>query len=85
MEFRSYKEVADDIGLHGLTKKMYIKYMETRWKSEEEIQCKTGYAHEWAERFKSGYEFGASDSKGRDILLTLCRLYYDEYYIGKEL
>jgi len=44
-------------GLEGKTKERYIRYMRLRWSNEEEIQCKTGYAEEWAMRFKNGIEY----------------------------
>jgi len=64
----TYKEVAEHMKLDGITKVRFIKYMTTRWENEEKLQCETGYATEWAERFKGGCEYSASDYFGQGIL-----------------
>lgn len=46
----------------------YVNYMTHRWGKEEEVNCKTGYASEWAERFKGKYEYNASDLGGQQVL-----------------
>ena len=52
----------------------YVQYMLTRWKEEEEIQCQTGYASEWAQRFKTGIEYGASDLEGQRVLKEMDKI-----------
>lgn len=46
----------------------YVFYMKTRWGHQEDLQCRTGYAQEWALRFKSGAEYQHSDTEGRRLL-----------------
>ena len=72
---KTYEEVADKVGLRGKRKELYVKYMRERW-DEEELQVRTGYAQEWAERFLDGIEFEASDSDGKKILYRLYREVY---------
>jgi len=69
----TFKEVGQEAGLKGVKLEMYVRYMLIRWADEEEIQCKTGYAGEWADRFKSGQEFRASDSEGQRVLREIYR------------
>ena len=64
----TYEEVADKKGLAGRIKTRYVLYMRARWADEEKIQCQTGYAGEWADRFLSGNEYGCSDSIGQSVL-----------------
>lgn len=52
-------------------KARFIYYMEMRWKSTEEVKCLTGYAEEWAYRFKVGDEYVCSDHVGKEILKNL--------------
>lgn len=63
-----FEEVAERRGLPPVIKERYIKYMRTRWANEEETQCLTGYAMEWANRFLIGDEYGASDIIGHEVL-----------------
>lgn len=65
---KTFEEVAEKCGLEGKTKERYIRYMRLRWSNEEEIQCKTGYAEEWAMRFKNGVEYASSDDEGQWML-----------------
>lgn len=65
---KTFSEVGKEAGLDGVTLSRYVTYMERRWKHEEELQCQTGYAMEWAGRFKDGAEFGCSDAAGQSIL-----------------
>ena len=65
---KTYKDVAEEIGLVGITKIRFISYMEARWKDTEEFKCQDGYALEWANRFKNGVEYDCSDSEGKKIL-----------------
>ncbi len=67
----TFREVGIKEGLVGKTLERYILYMRTRWKSKEDIQCLTGYAGKWAQRFKRGYEYGASDLEGQAILARI--------------
>lgn len=66
----SYEQVADYHELSEKCRTKYLKYMRTRWgnNNEEKRHCKCGYAGEWAERFKGGYEYESSDSEGQQIL-----------------
>ena len=73
---KTYEEVADKVGLKGRRKELYVRYMRERWGYEEELQVRTGYAQEWAERFLDGVEFLASDSDGKKILYRLYREVY---------
>jgi len=67
----TYEQVGNKVGLVGLRLEKYIKYMKTRWGKQEYIQCVTGYAQEWAERFFTGREYQASDSDGLRVLKTI--------------
>jgi len=73
----NYEQVAEAYNLTGLVRAKYLLYMRTRWGgkryktdaiTEEEEKCLTGYASEWAERFKQGKEYECSDSVGQSIL-----------------
>ena len=66
----TYEEIADKVGLTGQLKERYLKYMRTRWGNpeDEKIKCQVGYATEWANRFKVGWEYEASDKKGKALL-----------------
>jgi hypothetical protein len=64
----SFEEVAKKVGLDSETTSRYLIYMRARWLSEENQMCKTGYAGEWAMRFKNKIEYYASDSTGQMIL-----------------
>ena len=65
---KTFLEVGIKEGLEGRTLERYVMYMTIRWKEEEEMQCKTGYAAEWANRFKISAEYDYSDSEGQRIL-----------------
>ncbi len=69
-EPKSYEQVAGQIGLDELTTKRFVRYMRTRWADEEATQCATGYAEEWALRFKNKIEYGASDREGQRLLIS---------------
>ncbi len=64
----TYQEVARAHGLTGVTARRYISYMRTRWADTEGQKSRDGYAGEWAERFKHGREYSASDSTGQRVL-----------------
>lgn len=66
--YSTYREVGLEVGLEGETLNRYVAYMSERWSREEDLQCHTGYAHEWAERFACGGEYAASDLIGRTVL-----------------
>lgn len=70
---KTYNEIAEEIGLKGITKERYIAYMRLRWGNpeDEDLKCRVGYAQEWANRFKKGYEYQASDSEGKQILAEI--------------
>lgn len=72
---QTYAEVAQAKELKGIMAKIYIAYILKRWTDEQIIQCQTGYASEWADRFLGGYEFEASDNIGQTVLQSLCSLY----------
>ena len=63
-----YAAVGREVGLDPVTHTRYVTYMKTRWAEKEDLNCKTGYAREWAERFKAKIEFSASDHIGQAIL-----------------
>ena len=65
---KTFLEVGVKEGLEGRALERYIMYMTRRWKEEEEIQSQTGYAAEWANRFRTGGEYGYSDSEGQRVL-----------------
>ena len=65
---KTFAEIGIKNGLGGRTLERYVQYMLTRWKKEEEIQCQTGYADEWARRFKERDEYGMSDDEGFRVL-----------------
>lgn len=67
----THEEVADKIGLNPGVRRDYLRYMRTRWGSEEANHCLTGYADEWARRFFSGHEYGASDWEGQQLLTRM--------------
>lgn len=66
--YKTYREVGIESGLEGMTLNRFVAYMSERWSSDEVIKCLTGYAHEWAERFKECREHEASDFEGRVVL-----------------
>jgi hypothetical protein len=59
-----YKILADKAGLDRHNTKRYIQFMRRRFPEERD----KGYAYEWAERFKRGVEYNASDYESRQIL-----------------
>jgi len=65
---KTFDEVGKAAGLDDATLKRYVIYMNRRWANKEESQCQTGYAQEWAERFKGGDEYNCSDPVGQSIL-----------------
>ena len=65
----TYEEVALACGLDEQKSRRYVVYMRGRsWRAKEATHCQTGYAAEWAERFKMGVEYVASDLEGRALL-----------------
>jgi len=62
----TYEDVANEMGLTGKIKERYLAYMNTRW--PKFIDTGYSYAAEWAERFRDGREYIASDSAGFRIL-----------------
>ena len=67
-QMKTYLEIGKSEGLKDKTLERYISYMCTRWLKTESLNCATGYAKEWAERFKYGNEYKMSDSEGTKIL-----------------
>lgn len=71
-ETTTYEEVALAHELDEVTAQRFVRYMRARsWRSEERLQCRVGYAGEWAERFKAKIEWESSDSEGRAVLERL--------------
>ena len=64
----SFEEVAKAFFLNDRQTSVYVKYMRKRWANEEKEQCLTGYAHVWADRFRSDQAFYCSDQLGKQIL-----------------
>jgi len=64
----TYREVGISEGLQYNTLERYVQYMTIRWKDNERTNCLCGYAQEWADRFKKGCEYLASDGGGLKVL-----------------
>ena len=64
----TYDDIANSHNLQGNTRQRYLLYMNMRWSDEMDVQCKTGYAREWAERFLAGIEYMMSDGEGQKAL-----------------
>lgn len=68
----SYVEVAAEKGLNPGVVRMYVSYMIERFGSEfEPILCQENSAAIWAERFKLGVAYLASDDGGRAVIKSL--------------
>lgn len=65
---RTFTEVGIKYGLEDRTLERYVLYMTERWGKTEELECGSGYASEWANRFRTGVEYGCSDSIGQVVL-----------------
>jgi len=65
---KTYAEIASEAELPRPTRRRFISYMLERWSKEEGLNSATGYAREWADRFKKSNEYGASDLSGQAIL-----------------
>ena len=48
---KAFVDVGVEAGLEGKTLERYVEYMLKRWKSTEELECRTGYAAQWARHF----------------------------------
>lgn len=72
-KIKTYEDIAVRHGLVGITKDRFIAYMRHRWGNpqDESIKCRVGYASEWAERFKYGQEYKASDREGKRVLKVI--------------
>ena len=68
---KTFNEVANMAKLDTETRRKFVAYMSIRWPEEELIQCQTGYACEWAMRFKCGIEYESSDITGKKLLEEL--------------
>jgi len=66
----NFKDIGEKIKLDEETLKIYVWYMESRWKDKEQQMCKDGYAGEWAFRFLRKIEFSSSDIKGMRLLFS---------------
>jgi len=71
----TYNQVADQVGLAGRQKKRYIAYMRTRFLPEEKLNCKFGYAQEWAQRFINHTEYSYSDREGQKVLEKIDKVF----------
>ena len=71
MELTTYEAVAKAHKLDELTASRFIRYMKARWADKENIQCRCGYASEWAERFQNKIEYGCSDTTGQAVLRAI--------------
>ena len=69
----TYEEIGKAAALNQPTLARFVSYMRQRWADREALQCGTGYATEWAERFKAGQEWRASDQAGQRILDTMTK------------
>jgi hypothetical protein len=58
------KSVGKEVGLEGGRLELFVKYFTTRWPNEFDY----GYCKEWANRFKYGCEYQASDGEGQRLL-----------------
>lgn len=67
----TYRNVGESVDLPKKTLDRYVEYMTIRWLPEQELQCRTGYALEWAYRFKYGDEYSASDYVGKGVLKAI--------------
>ena len=67
---KTYEEVGQSAELNPNTLIRYVTYMRLRWgePKDEEVKCQVGYAQEWANRFKMGMEYQASDMYGKKVL-----------------
>lgn len=72
----TYVDIAEKYDLDVKVRQRFLMYMYIRWGNpvDEDIKCTTGYAGEWADRFKLGIEAQASDSKGREVLKRIDEL-----------
>ena len=69
--FTCYEQVAAHVGLSNFLTSLYADYMRIRFGDHERDQCETGYALEWATRFKNGMEWHTSDLEGQRLLRQL--------------
>ena len=60
-----FAKIAQEAGLIGRDRTLYVLYMAKRWGLSEIGKC---YAEEWAERFKIGTAYACSDKAGQRIL-----------------
>lgn len=75
-----YEMIAIEHQLNNEQKELFIDYMMSRWESTAEQKCKTGYAAEWAMRFKDETEFVRSDEIGKRILMEMDKKYIKQWY-----
>lgn len=69
----SFRIIGKEAGLKGKRLRVYTKYMKMRWGYKEEMECISGYAKEWADRFLAGKEYSYSDLEGQRILNKISR------------
>ena len=68
---KTYLAIGLKAGLNKGKLREFVNYMKKRWPGTETKQCVSGYAEEWAIRFKNGFEFECSDTEGREILKSI--------------
>ena len=68
---KTYEDIADTNNMPTQMKQRFVAYMRLRWSDEEKMQCLTGYAQEWAERFLAHDEYGCSDKVGQEVLAEI--------------
>jgi len=79
----TYNEVAIEAKLTEDVSRRFIAYMKQRWGEieDEKLKCLTGYAMEWAIRFKYGIEYSSSDNIGKIALHHIdYECYHEEVY-----
>ena len=62
-----FDEISEKVGLSEIQRDRYIRYMSKRCPNLSDWV----YAKEWAERFRDGVEYQASDREGQSILALI--------------
>ena len=63
-----YDEIAKEMMLEAAVAKKFCTFMRKRFPGEEQTHCLTGYAKEWAGRFKRNDVRAAADSRSQEVL-----------------
>lgn len=64
----TYEDVAQEAKLNPGVARRYVEYMRLRWADSEAEKCTVGYAQEWANHFKNGWEWLQSDLDGQRVI-----------------